>query len=150
MRRKNYKMPNEQTDFNVLFADCFGNRHCEFRVKGGNKRRPIQRHVHSLSEFKQTLSDKKWDAVFIPSYWGTTARRGISADKEDMQEAIEALLNLPLEKRPDLVIYHGLTDHSGLVSTLRANGFLATHIPWDVNDLSKHSRADKKREVSKC
>ena len=142
-------MPNLLTSpkehFYVLFADSFGNRHCEFRVRGKGPISPVQRHCHTLEDFKSTLPERKWDVIFIPSYWKssiTTNRQGISSDKLDMEEAINAILSLP--EKPGLVIYHGLTDHTQVVLSMKRAGILAAHIPWDIQDMGKHERVDAK------
>lgn len=124
----------DTSKFNVLFADSFGYRHQQIRIRSGTTGRHVaQTHVHNIKELMEVVSKQKFEVAFIAGYFER---------HDSIKDLIQFFCKLSQELRPDLVIFHGTTDEQKLVKQLRSVGYIVTHIPWDFMDPSKHIRQD--------
>ena len=125
--------PTAVRRYKVLFFDCFSYRHVQFRVKAENpeKDKVWQRHVHNLAEFNAALLEKDFEVIFIP---------GFVDNNTNTKGMVDALIALPECCRPKLLVMHGTADIVRIVPTLRDNGYLVAHVPWDFVNPMLHER----------
>jgi hypothetical protein len=99
----------------------------------------IRRHVYSIPAFKKAVTERKFDVIFLPSYW-TEGRSAPEDKKEEQQEIVNCLLALDPNSRPNLIVYHGYLDECGTVRKLLNGGIPAAHVPWSFNNPTVHVR----------
>jgi hypothetical protein len=123
----------EKRKFKTLFFDNYPYRHSQFRVRSTHPENVSiwQRHAHNVAEFKVALAEGDFEVIFIPGFTETQALT---------KEMVSALLTLPLEHRPKLLVCHGTSDIDNILTPLRSNNYLVAHIPWDFVTPTSHER----------